>query len=118
MPVIASLSLGATRTFRLTRKTTIGQGQANTATPATSGGTGGGSDGTAGGRGGRGGKGGAAAANAPTHDARSMAVSRVDVGLPHNSLAIMWPPCQEEWTHEVSGVSCHVMSGWPVDGME
>jgi alkylated DNA repair dioxygenase AlkB len=28
-----------------------------------------------------------------------------DVGygirLPHNSLLVMWPPCQEEWKHEV-----------------
>lgn len=25
----------------------------------------------------------------------------LDIPLPHNTLVIMWPPCQEEWRHEV-----------------
>ena len=24
----------------------------------------------------------------------------------HNTLVIMWPPCQEEWRHEVSLLDC------------
>lgn len=27
------------------------------------------------------------------------------IQVPHNSLLVMWPPCQEQWTHEVWGVS-------------
>lgn len=30
-------------------------------------------------------------------------ISHVDVALPHNTLLIMWPPCQESWEHEVPG---------------
>lgn len=38
----------------------------------------------------------------------------LDVHLPHNSLLIMWPPCQEAWRHEVprsSRISSHPLSG-------
>ena len=28
-------------------------------------------------------------------------ISSVDLHLEHNTLVIMWPPCQEEWRHEV-----------------
>lgn len=33
-------------------------------------------------------------------------VDSVDLHLVHNTLVIMWPPCQEEWRHEVSLLSC------------
>ena len=46
-----------------------------------------------------------------------------EVPLPHNSLVIMWPPCQEEWRHEVSGgggarimsIGPHVGGQWSKD---
>lgn len=81
-PIIASLSLGATRTFRLHRQQRLhlpGSGAAG---------------------------GGSSAGIEHGHDSCSAAaagadLTRVDVELPHNSLCIMWPPCQEAWKHEV-----------------
>ncbi|RKP11625.1 hypothetical protein BJ684DRAFT_1276, partial [Piptocephalis cylindrospora] len=66
-PTIASLSLGASRPFRLKRR------------PALD--------------------------NHPT--------PTISVELPHNSLIIMHPPCQEEWTHQIPShrVGLHSVSG-------
>lgn len=73
-PIITSLTLGATRCFRLHR-TCLYQ--------LHSGSGGGGS--------------------ASAQEAGASDIVRVDIELPHNSLLIMWPPCQECWTHEVDG---------------
>lgn len=78
-PIIASLSLGAARTFRLHR-------QQRLQLPSLEGGAGSSSGG------------GAAAAAAAV--AAGAGYERVDVELPHNSLLVMWPPCQEAWKHE------------------
>eukprot|EP00884_Botryococcus_braunii_P010896 jgi/Botrbrau1/19808/Bobra.0124s0051.1 len=71
-PIIASLSLGARRSFRLTRK---------------------------------------GLARLPADPSR---IDRIDIPLPHNTLLIMWPPCQEEWVHEVpktKSVGQHTVAG-------
>eukprot|EP00743_Colponemidia_sp_Colp-15_P014695 GILK01017475.1.p1 GENE.GILK01017475.1~~GILK01017475.1.p1 ORF type:complete len:372 (-),score=34.72 GILK01017475.1:68-1081(-) len=72
-PTIASLSLGATRTFVLRRINTEKVG---------------------------------------IHDAVSS--ESYTIQLPHNSLLIMWPPCQEEWRHAIvkdKRVAPHCISG-------
>lgn len=33
--------------------------------------------------------------------AAGASITRIDVPLLHNTLVIMWPPCQEAWKHEV-----------------
>lgn len=77
--IIASLSLGATRTFRISRARPRGRPDAAEVGPA--------SDGAGGG--------------APAAAAGQNELSSVDIPLPHNTLVIMWPPMQEEWKHEV-----------------
>lgn len=86
-PIIASLSLGATRCFRLhrTQRVDLWEG---------AGGTGSGSP----------------------HDTAVAAgadVVRVDLQLAHNQLLVMWPPTQETWKHEVRGSAVEVGGvGW------
>lgn len=103
-PIIASLSLGATRTFRVTRapvREPRGSGAAGTpagqkpaqgklagASAAGAGAQGLGQAAVGGVGQGRGGGGAAAPSGA-------------DIALPHNTLLIMWPPTQEEFLHEV-----------------
>ncbi|KAL4452510.1 hypothetical protein ABPG75_008172 [Micractinium tetrahymenae] len=84
-PIIASLSLGATRTFRLHLQQRVqlrGSRGANAGSTVDSTGPGG-------------------AAGSSSAAAAAADVARVDVELPHNSLCIMWPPCQEAWKHEI-----------------
>jgi hypothetical protein len=38
--------------------------------------------------------------------------------LPHNSLVIMWPPCQEEWLHAVPKMAPATMLPHPISGTE
>ena len=87
-PIIASLSLGATRTFRL-RYVADGSKQQSKAS-----------------------------INAASEDGQtprdssndsSREVKQVDITLPHNTLVIMWPPTQEEWRHEVSPSRCRAV---------
>ncbi len=79
-PIIASLSLGASRTFRLHRQQRLQlRGSGGAAGTGSSGSAGAGS----------------------TVDAATVGMDRVDMELPHNALCIMWPPCQEAWAHEV-----------------
>ncbi|GMH45684.1 hypothetical protein BSKO_13647 [Bryopsis sp. KO-2023] len=40
----------------------------------------------------------------------------VDIPLPHNTLVIMWPPCQEEWRHEVPKCSNLKFQHHPLSG--
>ena len=105
-PTIASLSLGATRTFRVTRapmreprgngasgtpagqKPSAAQGKLAGAAAAGAGVQGLGKAAVGGVGQGRGGGGAAAPSGA-------------DIALPHNTLLIMWPPTQEEFLHEV-----------------
>ena len=76
-PIIASLTLGATRTFRLHHTQHL-------LLPAAA----------------------PAAGSSLAHAAAVLAteVVAVDVRLPHNTLVLMWPPCQECWKHEVGAV--------------
>ncbi len=71
-----SLTLGATRVFRLHRKLRLDLFA------------------------------GAAGASSTLHTAAAAggSITRIDVPLPHNTLVIMWPPCQEAWKHEVRGL--------------
>lgn len=103
LPIIASLSLGATRTFRLHRRQLLASqdrrgGGAGSLTGAaalpSSAEAAGGSGGTV--------RALAAVAGAVGGAAGTGAPSRVDIPLPHNSLLLMWPPTQEGWKHEVS----------------
>ena len=110
MCIIASLSLGATRTFRIRRVGAAGSeaddpGDAPRSgakplqpVPAQQ-------------RGAHQQQHAAAAQQAaavdmkpPGSKAASTALTTVDVELRHNSLLIMWPPMQEEWKHEVDAV--------------
>lgn len=49
--------------------------------------------------------GGAAGGSSSLHAAAAAGagITRIDAPLPHNTLVIMWPPCQEAWKHEVGG---------------
>ena len=39
-------------------------------------------------------------------------IDSVDLHLEHNTLVIMWPPCQEEWRHEVCCAGSHHIVYW------
>lgn len=82
LPVIASLTLGAGRLFRLRR---IAGAAAPEPSPLRS-------------------SGGSSPAVGPS------ACDVVDIQLKHNALLIMWPPCQEEWLHEVPAISAAAAS--------
>lgn len=91
LPTIASLSLGAGRVFRLhPADASVGAMAATAAAAAGGVGSGAGSS-------------------------RAAAVSSIDIHLPHNSLLIMWPPTQEQWKHEVGGLTAcsHMVSVVP-----
>lgn len=40
----------------------------------------------------------------------------IGIPLPHNTLLIMWPPCQEEWRHEVPRCSNTKLEHNPISG--
>ncbi len=101
MPVIASLSLGATRTFRVTPKAPKappkggpGAGPARARHGAQHG-----------------------VQHGAQHGRSARSVARVDVPLPHNSLLVMWPPTQETTLHE-AGAPARASGclGWPSRG--
>ena len=95
-PIIAGLSLGATRPFRLKRQQMpLPPPPPTTTTAPPSAGKGALDDGGGGSGGGSGGGVGTAAA----------AVRSVSVPMPHNSVCIMWDDCQEEWLHAVPKVA-------------
>lgn len=114
-PVIASLSLGATRTFRLKNMACPQGTQAAAATPHTQSqpqqmarqlsagrystphpetdGPNAPADQQQHGH--------TASGSLRIANTTSQAVVSADVQLPHNTLVIMWPPAQEAWKHEV-----------------
>ncbi|BDA47843.1 probable DNA oxidative demethylase ALKBH2 [Coccomyxa sp. Obi] len=105
-PIIASLSLGATRTFRLRR---AAAGDAAEGTSVGGAGTSG-FEKSGGGEGADINK----AEPATTSSPAGGKIDSVDVSLEHNTLVIMWPPTQEEWRHEVprsKAVGRHPVSG-------
>jgi len=84
LPTVASLSLGATRTFRLhPADAAVGLAAAAEATAQAGHG--------------------ASSSNTHAGSGDSPRLTSVDIELPHNSLLIMWPRTQEEWLHEVGG---------------
>ena len=83
---IASLSLGATRLFRM-RKTVAGEGEAD--------------DPGAGPKNNAGGSPQATPTRSANGAATQVGFASIDVLLPHNTLVVMFPPAQEEWKHEV-----------------
>ena len=107
LPIIASLSLGATRTFRLhrTQHPDLLGGASNGGDPGSAGSRAGGGGAAAGAGAGAS----SATAQAPTAAAGAEAVQlQVDIPLPHNALLIMWPPTQEAWKHEMGAGAARV----------
>ena len=102
-PTIASLSLGATRTFRVTRapvREPRGGGAAGT--PAEQRPSQGKLAGASAGAGAQGlGQAAVGGVGQGRGGGGASAVSGADIALPHNTLLIMWPPMQEEFLHEV-----------------
>ena len=105
-PTIASLSLGATRIFRVTRAPVraprrggVAEKPADQVPSASQGEPAGASAAGAGAQG----LGGAAAGGVGEGrgGGSGAAPSGADIALPHNTLLIMWPPTQEEFLHEV-----------------
>lgn len=78
LPTIASLTLGASRVFRVRPANASANLQA-TKQPIPS----------------------STSSSHQQHQSGSRCISSIDIRLEHNMLLIMWPPCQEEWRHEV-----------------
>ena len=120
-PIIASVSLGAARLFRMRRAAAADEGSGDASArlgPACSRGPAG--AGSASGAAGRAGlsssgscsKGGGAG---PAVKRRKLSPPAVDITLEHNSLLIMMPPAQEAFKHEVgrSRISVHLQLPTP-----
>ena len=105
LPIIASLSLGATRTVRLhhTQHLDLMGDARSSGRPDRTGSRAGGSRAAEGAGAGPS----TTMAQAPAA-AAGAAVVQVDIPMPHNALLIMWPPTQEAWKHEV---------GWKHEGL-
>ncbi|GAB4813714.1 hypothetical protein N2152v2_000760 [Parachlorella kessleri] len=110
LPIIASLSLGATRSFQLHREQRLavgldGTGGAYNMGHVSSGGGERGDSSSSGaatmGRPAREGGGCRSSRDSRLSSAVAGSVERIDTPLPHNTLLIMWPPTQEAWKHRV-----------------
>ena len=115
LPIIASLSLGATRSFQLHREQRLAvgldrRGGASERRDGVSSQGGGGVEGR-----GDAGSSGTLASAGPAENGSSSSrgssrlssavagsIERIDTPLLHNTLLIMWPPTQEAWKHRVS----------------